>query len=125
MAEFIVPDDAAFAKAKRKRTTPYAVSARFEKRTGRIKVRLDTGIEFAFDPSRAKGLAEAKADDFAGVAVQGAGSTLHFPRLDADYSVAGLLEGFLGSMEWTRREARAAASRRNGLSGGRPRKAAA
>lgn len=124
MAEFIVPDDAAFARAKRKRTTPCAVSARFEKRTGQVKVRLDTGIEFAFDPSMAKGLAGANAADFAGVTVEGVGSTLRFPRLDADYSVAGLLEGFLGPMEWTRREARAAASRRNGLSGGRPRKAA-
>lgn len=125
MAEFIVPDDAAFAKARRKRTTPRAVSARFDRRAMRVKVVLDTGLDFSFDPHRAHGLAGASADDFAGVAVQGMGSTLHFPRLDADFSVAGLLEGFIGPLEWTRREARAEASRRNGLSGGRPRKSAA
>lgn len=124
MAEFIVPDDATFAKAKRKHGTPRAVEARFDKRTRRVKVRLDTGIEFLFDPHLAHGLSDAAEDDFVGAKIEGTGSTLHFPRLDADFSVAGLLEGFLGPLEWTRREARAAASRKNGAAGGRPKKAA-
>lgn len=85
-------------------------------------VRLDTGLDFSFDPRKAQGLSDAVADDFVGVTVEGVGSTLHFPRLDADYTVSRLLEGFLGPLDWSRREARARASRENGRHGGRPKR---
>lgn len=127
MADFKPLDEAAFnrsaTRGRRQVKRPRAVSARFDKRTRRISVRLDTGIEFLFDPKAAYGLQDAGDDDLTGVVVEGLGSTLHFPRLDADFSVAGLLEGFLGPLDWTRREARAAASRENGKRGGRPKKA--
>lgn len=125
MAEFIIPDDAAWAASERKQTTPRAVSARFDRRTGNVTVGLDTGVAFVFDPTRVRGLEKHGGEDFVGITVEGAGGTLHFPRIDAHYSVGGLLETFVGPMEWTRREARAEASRRNGAKGGRPRKAAA
>lgn len=129
MAEFKTLDDAAFKRAalagESARARPIAVSAGFDKSTGRISVRLNTGIAFSFDPKDAFGLRDAAPDDLAGVRVEGAGNTLHFPRLDADFSVARLLEGFLGPQEWTRRESRATASRENGKRGGRPRKVAA
>ncbi|MGH7023276.1 MAG: DUF2442 domain-containing protein [Caulobacteraceae bacterium] len=128
MAEFKTIDAAAFRKAgERGRiaySTPRATAAWFDRRTGRIVITLDTGIDFAFDPRRAPGLAEASPEDLAGVSVEGVGSTVHFPRLDADFTVSRLLEGFLGPLDWTRREARAMASRQNGRLGGRPRKAA-
>lgn len=127
MAEFTSLDEAAFKRiAVNKRRTsgrPRAVSARFDKRSHRVSVKLDTGIEFLFDPQSARGLQDATAEDLAEIMIEGLGGTLHFPRLDADFSVAGLLEGFLGPLDWTRREARAAASRENGKRGGRPRKA--
>ena len=126
MAEFKLIDEAAFKTAmvqgKRAVARPHAVSARFDRRRHRVWVKLSTGIEFAFDPRHAHGLQDAVQDDLAGVTVEGVGGTLHFPRLDADFSVARLLEGFLGPIEWTKREARAAASRENGKRGGRPRK---
>lgn len=124
MAEFNALDSAAFQAAranKRRSPLPRAIFARFDRRSQRVTVRLDTGLEFSFDPRQAKGLAEAAPDDFVGVRVEGVGSTLHFPRLDADYTVSRLLEVFLGPMDWTRREARAQASRENGKRGGRPR----
>lgn len=128
MAEFKQLDEAAFRHAaKRGRqayATPRALAARFDRRTRKIIVKLDTGIDFAFDPKRAQGLSDAAADDLIGVSVEGVGSTLHFPRLDADFTVSRLLEGFLGPMDWTRREMRALASRENGKRGGRPRKEA-
>ena len=126
MAEFKTIDEAAFkaagARGKKAYAAPRAVGARFDKRTQRVVVRLDTGIDFSFDPKRAHGLSEARSDDLIGVSVEGVGSTLHFPRLDADFAVARLLEGFLGPMDWTRKAARAAASRENGKRGGRPRR---
>lgn len=121
MAEFKTIDEATYAKARRA-PTPRVLSARFDRRSHRVLVSLDTGLDFSFDPKRMRGLSDASADDLAGVRVEGVGSTLHFPRLDADFSVAGLLEELLGPLEWTRMEARAAASRENGKRGGRPRK---
>ena len=129
MAEFKAIDEAAFkkavAKSGRAKFTPHALSARFDKRTHKVFVKLDSGIDFSFDPGRAHGLQDATADDLTGVRVEGVGSTLRFPKLDADFSVARLLEGFLGPLEWAKREVRAAASRENGRRGGRPRKAVA
>ena len=128
MAEFKLLDEAAIKKSvnqKRRRPLPRAVSARFDRRSHRVIVHLDTGLDFSFDPRQAPGLADAMADDFVGVAVEGVGSTLHFPGLDADYTVSRLLEAFLGPLDWTRREARAHASRENGKRGGRPKRAAA
>ncbi len=128
MAEFKALDEAAFRKAAaagKRRRTVRAVSARFDRRSHRITVRLYTGIEFSFDPRDAHGLREATADDFTGMVIDGVGDTLHIPRLDADFSITRLLEGFLGPMDWARQEARAAASRENGKLGGRPRKVSA
>jgi len=126
MAEFRPLDEATFKKmksrARRRSPVPRATAARFDRRRHKVIVSLDTGIEFAFDPSRAHGLADAAPEDLAGVTVEGVGSSLHFPRLDADYTVSKLLEGFLGPLDWTRREARASASRENGKLGGRPRR---
>jgi len=126
MAEFKQLDEAAFRLAakrgKQAYKTPRAVAARFDRRTHKVFVKLNTGIDFAFDPKLAQGLRDAAPDDLVGVSVEGVGSTLHFPRLDADFTVSRLLEGFLGPMDWTRREARALASRENGKRGGRPKR---
>jgi len=125
MAEFKLLDEATFKKTvnrKRNPPLPRAISARFDRRSHRVVVRLDTGLDFSFDPRQAQGLSEAVAEDFVGVTVEGVGSTLHFPRLDADYTVSRLLEGFLGPLDWSRREARARASRENGKRGGRPKR---
>lgn len=128
MAEFKQLDIVAFRQAaKRGRQaydTPRAVSARFDRRTRKVVIKLNTGIDFAFDPRLAPGLGNATPDELVGVSVEGVGSTLHFPRLDADFTVSRLLEGFLGPMDWTKREARALASRENGKRGGRPKREA-
>jgi hypothetical protein len=126
MAEFKQLDEVAFRRAakrgKQAYATPRALAARFDRRARKVIVKLDTGIDFAFDPKRAPGLSDATIDDLVGVSIEGVGSTLHFPRLDADFTVSRLLEGFLGPMDWTRREARALASRETGKRGGRPKR---
>jgi hypothetical protein len=80
--------------------TPRALSARYDRGRGRIVVRLDTGLELGFAPRDAQGLEHANAPDLADIEIVGAGSGLHFPKLDADLSIAGLLEGRLGSDAW-------------------------
>lgn len=128
MAEFEPIDELSFARSARRAQrsrTPRATAARFDGRSGRITVSLDSGIDFSFLATDAHGLAHASAAQLKSATVDGAGSVLAIPALDAHFSIAGLLEGFLGPLDWSRRERRSAASRENGKLGGRPRKALA
>ena len=112
---------------------PRALAARFDGPTGRIIVDLVNGCTFAFPARALQGLAEASDGDLAAVEVLGSGYGLHWEQLDADFSVPSLLMGFFGSREWMARDqarragsatssAKAAAARRNGAKGGRPKR---
>jgi hypothetical protein len=71
-------------RARARRRSGYAVAARYDPRTSRIVVRLNTGLELAFPPSLAKGLAGASPEELADVEISPAGLGLHWPKLDAD-----------------------------------------
>lgn len=127
MAEFEPIDELAFARSKRRQArskTPRATSARYDGRSGKVTVSLDSGIDLSFAARDAHGLEHATPFELKTVEIGGAGSVLMVPALDAHFSVARLLEFFLGPLEWSRRERSAAASRENGKLGGRPKKAA-
>ena len=134
-------DDAMAAAAERRgrqslRTEPRARTARYDRKTGRVLVDLTNGCSFAFPARNAQGLERAGDADLAQVEVLGLGLALHWERLDVDLSVPGLLAGLFGTKSYMDRQrasragaatsaAKAAAARRNGAKGGRPRKAAA
>ena len=112
---------------------PRAKRARYDRKTGRVLVELTNGCSFAFPARRAGGLEDATDDNLAEVAILGLGLGLHWKRLDVDLSVPGLLAGLFGTKAWMDREraaragsatspAKAAAARRNGAKGGRPKK---
>ena len=126
MAEFEELDEAAFVKTRLQNVhaEPRAVSARYDKRNDRIVVSLDNDFRFSFDPRHVRGLDTAPRENLTGVSVQGTGSTLHFPLLDADYSVSRLLERFLGPRDGTKLEALASASRATDRQSGRSRRVA-
>ncbi|MBS0446668.1 MAG: DUF2442 domain-containing protein, partial [Proteobacteria bacterium] len=113
--------------------TPKAVSARYDRRIGRVVIELSTGLGLAFKPHNAQGLEKATPDDLAQIEISPSGLGLHIPALDADLYLPALLEGFLGSRKWmaatmgkvggrTSTEAKAAAARANGRLGSRPKK---
>lgn len=110
-------------------TEPRAVSARYDAKARRIVVELTSGATFAFPPALVQGLSDATPEQLADVEVSPVGYGLHWPRLDEDYSVPGLMNGVFGTAKWmaakagrATSEAKAAAARANGAKGGRPRK---
>ena len=124
MASFKPITDKAFNEGaeRGKKLGPHAVSAHFDALNHRIVMHLDNGIDVSFDPRQAYGLERANAQELSEIDIVGAGGSLHFPELDAFFSIPRILEGFFGPMDWARREARAEASRQNGKLGGRPKK---
>jgi uncharacterized protein DUF2442 len=111
---------------------PRVVSARYDRRTGRIVIHLSSRLIVSFAPEDAQGLENARPSQLNEVEISPSGFGLHFPALDADIYVPGLLEGFLGSKSWmaarlgqlggrSTSKFKKAASRANGRLGGRPR----
>jgi hypothetical protein len=125
--------DQATARAKRRKAAqPRAVAARYDDAHDRVVVQLSTGAEFAFPRHHAQGLEAAKPPDLKFIEITPSGFGLHFPRLDADLWLPGLLEGVFGTRQWmaaglgarggqAKTDAKARAARVNGKRGGRPR----
>ncbi len=115
---------------------PKAVRARYDRRVSRVVIALDNGLELAFPPRLAHGLEHATPAELANIEISPLGTGLHWPDLDADLYVPGLLAGVFGSKRWmaaqlgaaggrARSAAKTAVMRENGRKGGRPRKLAA
>src|SRR6185437_14554510 len=122
--------------ASMRATQPRAVSAHYDRRADRVIVSLAKGLEIGFAPHSAQGLENARPADLAAIEVSPSGFGLHFPKLDADIYLPAVLKGILGSRNWmaahlgalggrAKSRVKAAASRRNGRLGGRPRKKSA
>jgi hypothetical protein len=112
---------------------PRARSARYDARTGHVRVDLTNGCSFVFPARLAQGLERATDKELTEIEILGLGLGLRWERLDVDLSVPGLLAGLFGTKAYMDRlrarkagaatsPAKAAAARRNGKKGGRPRK---
>jgi hypothetical protein len=134
MASLKEIDSANKRAAARLAKTPTAAAARYDRRIGRLVIDLSTGVSIAFKPRDAQGLEKAKPEQLNKIEISPSGLGLHFPAIDADIYLPGLLEGFLGSRSWMAAQlgkaggsatsrAKTAAVRANGKLGGRPKKA--
>lgn len=119
--------------AARLSKTPTATAARYDRRAGRVVIDLSSGLSIAFRPQDAQGFERAKPEQLTRIKISPSGLGLHFPAIDADIYLPGLLEGFLGSRRWmaaqlgkaggsARSPAKTSAVRANGRLGGRPKK---
>lgn len=116
-----------------KKAFPAVIDVKYDRRISRLVISLASGLQLAFSPKDAQGLENAKFEDFEDAEISPSGLGIHFPRIDADLYVPGLIEGFFGSKNWmaaqmgkvggkAKTEAKSAAARENGKAGGRPRK---
>src|SRR5664279_955867 len=110
---------------------PRAVSAHYDHRTGRIVIHLSSKLIVSFSPGDVEGLEDARPSQLNEIEISPSGFGIHFPAVDADIYVPGLLEGLLGSKTWmasrlgqiggrSSSKAKKAASKANGRLGGRP-----
>ena len=116
-----------------RREFPHAVSARYDRASGKVMIELSSKLTLSFSPQDAQGLEGAKPSELDEIELSPSGFGVRFPKLDADLYIPGLLEGLMGSKKWmaarlgqlggqSRSRAKKAASRANGKLGGRPRK---
>lgn len=115
---------------------PRAVAAHYDRKSGHIVIHLSSKLTVSFSPRDAQGLEKAKPSQLDEIEISPSGFGIHFPKLDADLYLPGLLEGLLGSKRWmaatlgraggqSRSKAKRAAAKANGRLGGRPNKAVA
>lgn len=120
------------AKATR---IPRAVSARYDHKSGHIVINLSSRLVLSFSPHDAQGLEGAKPSQLDEIEISPSGFGIHFPKLDADLYLPGLLQGLLGSKKWlasrpgqigrqSRSRAKRPGSKANRSLEGRPKKAA-
>lgn len=86
--------------AKSRAAGPYALAVEFDSGRRMIAVGLNNGAEVRFPADRLEGLAGAADADLAAVEIDPDGLGLSFPKLDADFSLPGLLAGAFGSAKW-------------------------
>jgi hypothetical protein len=128
-AEFDRQNEAAIREAREAdRIEPRANAVRYDPRKGLIIVDLRSGFAFGFPPERIAGLAGSSAKELSTVRISPSGDGLHWEGLDVHVSLTGLMSEALNLRDWAprimgqaRSEAKARASRLNGLKGGRPR----
>jgi Protein of unknown function (DUF2442) len=126
----------AFVRASRAgrraaKTEPRAARATYRARGDAMRIELTNGAVITLPVKLIPELKRATRSDVRSVEVLGRGSGLHWESLDVDLSVPGLVSSVFAGPEWMaelgrvggRRSsaAKAAAARRNGRKGGRPR----
>ena len=122
--------ESALALSAHSARQPYAVRVAYENGTNKLVVDLSNGAVLLLPPHLLQGLEHATAEQLNTVQIAGPGTGLHWPMLNIDHDVSGLLTGIFGTIKWmakigrkggrSRSKAKRAAARRNGKSGGRP-----
>jgi len=124
-------------RARRIRATyPFAVCASYDVERQRIAIELSNGFAFTFPPSLFEHLGRGTPEQLSHLIIDPSGYGVHWPELDADYDIGGIVQIALGAKKWinvtelgrlggkSRSEAKRAAAAANGLKGGRPPKRA-
>ncbi len=106
------------------------VRVEYERTPDLLTLYLDDGVRVSIPRVNLQGLQHAKPAQISKIEILGRGTGLHWPLLDVDHYVPGLLNYVFGTSRWMAElghrggsvtsVAKAAAARANGRKGGRP-----
>ena len=125
--------DRAIEHAKNVQSEPRVTEVEYRPGPGLdlLILKLSDGRRHLIPREDLQGLQSATKEQIARVKILGKGTGLHWPALDVDFYVPGLLRGVYGNKKWmaeigrsggsVRSAAKKRAARVNGLKGGRPR----
>jgi hypothetical protein len=127
--------DSAIARARQfEANDPRVVRVCYESAEDVVSLSFSDGLKVSIPRKHLQGLENAKPSQLSKIEIVGHGTGLHWPLLDVDHYVLGLLGHKFGTKPWmneigrkggmVKSAAKAKAARRNGLKGGRPRLAA-
>jgi Protein of unknown function (DUF2442) len=123
--------DAMLARAREFETLDLrATKAEYNKKDDLITLHFADGIRVSIPRKKLQGLQDAKPSELAKIELLGRGTGLHWPELDVDHYVPGLLNHVFGTARWmaeigrkggsAKSRAKTRAARVNGKRGGRP-----
>ena len=87
---------------------PVAKAVRYDRRLRKIVIELSNRCTLLVPPELAQGLSGASASDLAAAKILGPGTSIEWPKLDVQLSIAGLLAGAFGTAAWMDQQERAA-----------------
>jgi hypothetical protein len=126
--------DRAIERAKNLRSEPLVTAVEYRPGPGLdlLILKLSDGSRHVIPREDLQGLQSATKEQIARVEILGGGTGLHWPDIDVDFYVPGLLRGVYGNKKWmaqigrsggsVKSAAKKRAARVNGLKGGRPRR---
>ena len=82
------------------RCKPQARSVRYEQKTGQVWIELNNGCTLVVPTRLLQGLRDVAPRDLKQVKIMGPGLAIEWPRLDMQFTMAGLLAGVFGTRAW-------------------------
>ena len=124
--------DSAIARARQfEAHDPRVIKVQYETKEDLVSLSFSDGLKVSIPRNQLQGLERANRTQLSKIEIVGHGTGLHWPALDVDHYVLGLLEHKFGTKRWrneigrrgglVKSAAKTKAARRNGLKGGRPR----
>lgn len=124
--------DAAIERAKQfEAHDPRVIHARYDAHEDFVTLDFPGRVRLSIPRDELQGLETASRSQLSKIEIIGNGTGLHWPLLDVDHYVMGLLEHIFGTKRWMKRigrmgglvksKAKSKAAKLNGTKGGRPR----